>query len=91
MPMPIIHLYRKPALTPRKEEALKGRFPSISSVESEFCYNVGLNEPLTVAELDALKWLLRETFEPEGFSQTPFLEGGRRFLLPYLRCPGRAP
>ncbi len=75
MPMAIIHLYRKPALTPRKEAALKGSFPSISSVESEFCYNVGLTEPLSKEEHEAIVWLLRETFEPEGFAESSFLEG----------------
>ncbi len=75
MPMHVIHLYRRPVLTARKEAALKARFPSIESIQSEFCYNVGLTEPLTKVEHEALCWLLRETFEPEGFAESSFIDG----------------
>ncbi len=78
MPMPVIHLYRRPVLTARQEQALKARFSSIEptgSIQSEFCYNVGVTDGLTGKELESLSWLLRETFEPEGFAESSFIDG----------------
>jgi len=79
MPMPVIHLYRRPVLTARQEAVIKYRFFSVESIQSEFCYNVGVTEKLTDKELESLCWLLRETFEPENFSEAPFLEGSQVF------------
>ncbi|MBN2238459.1 MAG: phosphoribosylformylglycinamidine synthase [Dehalococcoidales bacterium] len=39
----------------------------------EYCFNVQTSEPLTAGELETIKWLLAETFEPENFSEKPFL------------------
>jgi phosphoribosylformylglycinamidine synthase len=73
--MAIIHLYRKPALTESGLIALRRICPSLESAESEFCYNVGVTEPLDKEEFSVLTWLLRETFQPEGFADSPFLKG----------------
>ena len=73
--MAIIHLYRKPALTESGLIKLRRQFPGIESADSEFCYNVGLTSALSSREAEVLQWLLRETFEPENFGDSPFLEG----------------
>jgi len=46
---------------------------SITGMDAELCYNVELSAPLTEEEAATLQWLLRETFEPECFSEKPFL------------------
>jgi phosphoribosylformylglycinamidine synthase len=47
--------------------------PDIQDMETEYCFNIESSEPLTDAELNTLKWLLSETFEPENFSFKSFL------------------
>jgi phosphoribosylformylglycinamidine synthase len=39
----------------------------------EYCYNVETSAPLTAKELNTLRWLLAETFEPENFGDKSFL------------------
>jgi phosphoribosylformylglycinamidine synthase len=73
--MEVIHFFRKPALTEAGLHALKGRFPGLAGIESEFCFNVGVAAPLDESELSILAWLLSETFEPRNFGAEPFLKG----------------
>lgn len=74
----LLHLYRKPALSPEKKNNLvslvKERiFPEIENIETEYCFNIDAGEALLKEELDILHWLLSETFEPENFSNESFL------------------
>ncbi|MEK7097229.1 MAG: phosphoribosylformylglycinamidine synthase, partial [Patescibacteria group bacterium] len=39
----------------------------------EFCYNIQTSEPLLLAELEKLFWLLSETFEPQLLGANSFL------------------
>ncbi|MEJ2324975.1 MAG: AIR synthase-related protein, partial [Nitrospirota bacterium] len=75
----LLHLYRTPALDEAGRNALLLRLRqkgiALEGLETEFCYNVGLDGPLSREELEVLRWLLRETFEPEGFGDSPFLTG----------------
>ena len=78
-PANILHFYRYPGFCgpnqAKIETSIKKNFPIVSSVETEFCFNVELaasksNGTQTQAELspkdrDTLLWLLRETFEPD--------------------------
>jgi|Deesub1362A_J573_1020465.scaffolds.fasta_scaffold00045_109 phosphoribosylformylglycinamidine synthase len=78
--MELIHFYRAPALSEAKKNALlsalRMKSIDISDIETEYCFNIELTEPLNDEELEVLKWLLSETFEPENFSDTPFLKDG---------------
>ncbi|GAB4388737.1 MAG: phosphoribosylformylglycinamidine synthase [Thermodesulfovibrionales bacterium] len=56
--------------------ALRQKGLDLPGLETEFCFNVGLSEPLTAEETEALRWLLSETFEPEKFGGSPFLVQG---------------
>lgn len=40
----------------------------------EYCFNVGVSESLTPAEVETLSWLLSETFALEKFGSTTFLK-----------------
>ncbi|MEN2985941.1 MAG: phosphoribosylformylglycinamidine synthase [Thermodesulfovibrionaceae bacterium] len=46
----------------------------IKDIKAEFCYNLLISSPLNNEEFQILKWLLSETFEPEGFSTQSFLQ-----------------
>ena len=70
----IIHYYRRNdaprSLLPRAREELHSQgFSNYSmcllSVETEYCFNVGLSRDLNAVERQRLEWLLAETFEPE--------------------------
>jgi phosphoribosylformylglycinamidine synthase len=76
--MDLLHFYRTPALSEAKKNqlvaALQQRISNhIQDIQTEFCFNVDITAPLTRNELDALCWLLSETFEPEKFSDKSFL------------------
>ena len=47
----------------------------------ERCFYVATTAPLTPGELDILRWLLAETFEPEKFSDRSLVDGGRAVEL----------
>ncbi|GAB4370520.1 MAG: phosphoribosylformylglycinamidine synthase [Deltaproteobacteria bacterium] len=80
--MTIRHLYRTPALSGARERDLlafarKHLSPSIRAVETEYCFNIEASAPLSAAELATLRWLLRETFEPDRFADKSFLSRNR--------------
>jgi len=76
--MSLLHLYRKPALSLSNKNDLlsiiKQRVsPEIRDLETEYCFNIETTAPLTNEELNTLRWLLAETFEPENFFSESFL------------------
>ena len=78
--MPLIYRYRKPAITDaRKNELLSSARISVSGnivdIETEHCIYIETEADLTDNENGILGWLLSETFEPDSFSDTSFLEG----------------
>src|SRR4030043_1167666 len=91
--MSLLHFYRTPALSLAKKNellsvTLQKIFPEIIDIETEHCFNIETTSPLTNEELNILRWLLSETFEPENFSEEsflisnppspPFTKGGQR-------------
>ncbi|HSL91470.1 MAG TPA: phosphoribosylformylglycinamidine synthase, partial [Candidatus Limnocylindrales bacterium] len=80
--MKLLHFYRIPALSVTKKDGLlsfarKNVSPHIRGIETEYCFNIETTGPLTGAEIETLRWLLAETFEPDGFSPGSFLARGR--------------
>ncbi len=75
--MLVMHLYRSPGLAPAQLRTALAQaretIPGLEAVETEVCFNVGLQRPLEAGELEILRWLLAETFEPEHLAQRPFL------------------
>jgi len=76
--MPLIHLYRKPAVSQAKTLDLLSIArvhiaPDITDIETEYCFNIETNSPLTDDEFSMLRWLLSETFEQENFGERCFL------------------
>ena len=74
----LLHFYRTPALLENKRNQLlktvrEKLSPDIDTIETEFCFNIDVSEPLTDKELNILRWLLSETFEHENFSDESFL------------------
>jgi phosphoribosylformylglycinamidine synthase len=77
----LLHLYRTPGLSPAQTHRLLEKAEAIldsplTGLRTEACYNVQLSEPLTEEEQRTLRWLLSETFEPDGFGERSFLEDG---------------
>ena len=77
--MRVLHLFRLPGLPQPKSEALlqtaNSRVSSsITQIETEYCYNIELEDELGPQESKTLRWLLAETFEPEMFAPTSFLD-----------------
>lgn len=69
----LLRMYRAPALSSYKKNVLLKAVrekisPDIQDIETEFCFNIDASETLTNEELNILRWLLSETFEPENFS-----------------------
>jgi len=76
--MSLIHFYRQPALFPARKKELLGVArqkisPLIKDIQTEYCFNIEITASLIQEELDILRWLLSETFEPENFSDKSFL------------------
>ncbi len=76
--MRLLHFFRKPALSDTKRDGLLSVARTIVSsgiecIETEHCFNVETKAPLSPSEIDTLKWLLAETFEPQYYSSTSFL------------------
>ncbi len=83
--MSLLHLYRRPALSPAKRKELLLRNKSlIEDIETEYCFNIDTTEPLTAQELNTLRWLLSETFESENFSDESFLTRPSSLSTHYL-------
>ncbi len=76
--MSLLHFYRKPALSRTKAKNLLSiarecLSPAISDLETEYCFNIEVTAPLTSEEMNTLRWLMAETFEPDNFSSESFL------------------
>lgn len=77
----LTYFYRKPVLAEASKENLlirvrEGVSPDVDDIETEFCFYVEATAPLATEELETLRWLLSETFEPENLSKESFLELG---------------
>ncbi|MDH4230667.1 MAG: phosphoribosylformylglycinamidine synthase, partial [Nitrospirota bacterium] len=76
--MSLLYRYKTPAVADAKKESLltvakQTVSPEIKDITTEYCFYVEAKEPLSPEELDLLRWLLSETFEPEKFSLESFL------------------
>ncbi len=86
--MMLYWFYRRPALsegaTRNLLEAIKGDITEeIESLETEFCFYVLTERELNLSEITVLRWLLAETFHPEGLSEESFLKphNGKDLLI----------
>ncbi len=84
----LIHLYRTPALNEYEAKNLCKKIGDKTDIElvdirSEFCFNIEVKELLTNSEIEVLKWLLSETFEPEKLSENSFLKSDSDSILEF--------
>ncbi len=89
--MSLLHLYQTPAISEAgQSELLKILQQKISTdirdIETEYCFNIETTGALSHAEMEILRWLLSETFEPENFSDQSFFNRqlsivNRQFIL----------
>ena len=76
--MRLIYRYKRPAV----DEAARKRLLSlvrekvsgeIKDLETEYCFYIETTSPLSPDDVELLRWLLSETFEPENFSEESLL------------------
>jgi phosphoribosylformylglycinamidine synthase len=84
--MALLHLYRSPGLSQTHrshllEIARQRVSPVISAIDTEYCFNVDATGDLGPEEHRVLAWLLGETFEPDQFGLSSFLDGGGGTVL----------
>jgi phosphoribosylformylglycinamidine synthase len=82
-----LHIYRTPGTDSQfLRHKLSQRYQfgqRIAAIETEFCFNVELERPLTTIEKEKLLWILTETFEPESVRENePFLDNSLDSLPP---------
>ncbi|KAJ1400957.1 PurM-like, C-terminal domain [Sesbania bispinosa] len=75
----VFHFYRVPliqesAASELLREAQQKISNQIVDLQTEQCFNIGLDSQLSSRKLSVLKWLLQETFEPENLATESFLE-----------------
>ncbi len=56
------------------------RFYRVEGPAEEKCFYVAAEAPLSTVELEILRWLLAETFEPQKFSTRSLLDGNGRVV-----------
>ncbi|MCH8821144.1 phosphoribosylformylglycinamidine synthase [Patescibacteria group bacterium] len=75
----LVRFYQQPALNRWREGQLEEKARSLGidglSISSEWCYYLELEESLTEADYELIRWLLAEMFEPDNFGETTFLTG----------------
>ena len=76
--MSLLRFYRHPGLTHTQLSSLLASAraqvtDAIEVIDSEYCFNVETDRPLEQAEERVLRWLLTETFQPEGLGPSTFL------------------
>ncbi len=88
--MSLLYLYRSPALTEAKIKDLLRKLSGqlsdklkniVSQIETEFCFYIQHEEPLSEDEVNTLRWLLAETFEPERLTSETILSPSDNQLL----------
>jgi len=75
--MTITRLYRTPGLSTvdvrKAVAAARVAGLEIDDLATEHCFYVASTEPLDADQVESLRWLLAETFEPDGFGDMSFL------------------
>lgn len=66
----IYRLYRIPGCTPAKKREifnkLKQKCESLQTVQTEVCFHIEINSPLTDSQKEILKWLLQDPLSPQN-------------------------
>jgi phosphoribosylformylglycinamidine synthase len=84
--MSVLHLYRVPDVSATRRATLlrlarQHLGNRIEAVDTELCFNILATTPLAGHDHEALRWLLAETFEPEGFGSASFLDADAGVVL----------
>jgi phosphoribosylformylglycinamidine synthase len=73
----LTYRYKRPAVTAARKKDLLSSLTqgggAARNILTEYCFYIEANEALTPDELNVLRWLLSETFEPKNFSTESFL------------------
>ena len=83
--MNLLHLYRTPDLSPAHTRTLLSDIQqhisqNIRNIQTEYCFNIQADTPLSSQQQEQLAYLLRETFEPDQFGDRSFLTNSGTLL-----------
>jgi phosphoribosylformylglycinamidine synthase len=89
----LIYRYKRPAVSGASKNDLissvrKNISEGVRDVRTEYCFYIGAKEALATPELDTLRWLLAETFEPDNFGEKSFLADELKALPPSVLAAG---
>ena len=78
--MSLKHFFRTPALSPTQQHTLlqlaqQHVSAHIHDIETEYCFNIQIDSPLSADQQNRLTYLLSETFEADRFAEQSFLQG----------------
>ena len=84
--MTLIRRYRAFSLAPATHDSLlesarRVLGDGLAGVDAEFCFYIDADRDLGPADLRMLDWLLAETFEPEKYGDTTFLDEAHGAVL----------
>ena len=76
--MEVVHLYKTPGLSANQLSALKlnikRNYPSLTlNIQTELCYNIATQTPLTAEDKSKLVWLIAEHFHEDSVCDTTTL------------------
>ncbi|KAM7499295.1 hypothetical protein LguiA_023709 [Lonicera macranthoides] len=79
----VIHFYRIPLIqesaTAQLLKSVQARISNqVIGLETEQCFNIGIDTPLSSQKLSVLKWLLQETYEPQNLGIQSFLDTDKK-------------
>jgi phosphoribosylformylglycinamidine synthase len=70
----MLQLHRRSIVSGTEKSKLRSAGISLASnIAAEWCFYIGVSATLTDSEMNVLRWLLGETFDPSGLSVTTFL------------------
>jgi len=84
--MNLIQLYRSPGIPEARQRALRGvircrALPALTELRTEYCFNIEADADLGPADREVLRWLLAETFEPDGLACDSFLSAAHGHIV----------
>lgn len=85
--MIVLHFYRTPAFTEQATRRIlrqaRERIPGavFDSLQTEFCYSVGVSQMPTYEQMQVLRWLLAKTFEPENFDHMSLIRDSAAMVM----------
>lgn len=83
----VLHYFRTPAFTEQATRRIlkeaQERLPgaAFDALQTEFCFSVGVSRMPSYEQMQILRWLLAETFEPENFDHMSLIRDSAAMVM----------